>query len=115
MKDFPGFMKNPLNAILEKDQSDGIEGYVYDGKDNSQMAFWSCHINGVSEEHTHDYDEYFVVLSGQYDLIIDNKIISIFPGMEYYIPKGTPHAGKFISGTRTIHAFNGQRARRKMD
>jgi hypothetical protein len=87
MDHFPDFMKNPANAISAKSQSKGIEGYVFDGSDGSQMAFWECKADGVSAEHVHDYDEYF-------------------------IPKGLAHAGEFIAGTRTIHAFGGKRAER---
>lgn len=40
MKDFPEFMKNPTNKIDPQAQyTPGIEGYVFDGKDESQMAF----------------------------------------------------------------------------
>ncbi len=113
MKDFPDFMKNKLNAIAEGD-STGIEGYVYDGADGSQIIFWSCHEDGVSHEDVHEFDEYFIVLSGKFDLFINNKIISLTAGMEYYIPKGVFHSGEFINGTRTIHAFSGQRAKRML-
>ena len=115
MDEFPEFMKNPKNAIEAKSQSQGIEGYVFDGVDGSQMAFWQCGIDGISEEHVHDYDEYFVVLQGRYTLLIDDQKIPVSPGEEYYIPKGLSHAGEFIAGTRTIHAFGGKRANRVSD
>jgi len=47
MKDFPDFMKNPLNKIATESQyTPGIEGYVYDGADGSQMAFWTNPLGG---------------------------------------------------------------------
>lgn len=112
MNDFPQFMKNPKNAIDASSQSTGVEGYVYDGADNSQMAFWTCVVDGTSEEHVHTFDEYFVVLQGEYTLIIDNKRITIKAGEEYFIPKGLLHAGEFKAGTRTIHAFAGKKAKK---
>ena len=115
MKDFPDFMKHPLNRIDPNSQSEGIEGYVYDGLDNSQMAFWKCYKDGISKEHVHDYDEYFIVVEGQYDLIINNQKIVLTPGKEYFISKGTPHSGKFYAGTRTIHAFGGKRVLREVE
>jgi hypothetical protein len=33
-------------------------------------------------------------------------------GDEIFIPKGTPHSGDCIAGTRSIHAFGGKRAKR---
>lgn len=116
MKDFPEFMKNSKNKIASATQySKGIEGYVFDGADGSQMAFWTCALDGVSEEHSHDYDEYFIVVQGRYILIIDGRKIPVKAGQEYFIPKGVAHAGEYTAGTRTIHAFGGQRAKRAME
>jgi mannose-6-phosphate isomerase-like protein (cupin superfamily) len=112
MNDFPEFMKNPLNAIHSKSQSEGIEGYVYDGADGGQMTFWKCAVDGRSEEHVHDYDEYFIVIQGRYTLIFKERKITVLAGEEYFIPKGLPHAGEFLAGTRTIHAFGGKRTER---
>lgn len=107
-------MRNPLNAISSTSQSKGVKGYVFDGADGSQMAFFQCNASGDSAEHVHDFDEYFIVLQGQYTLIIGSERIAITAGQEYLIPKGTKHAGQFIAGTRTIHAFGGTRAERAM-
>jgi mannose-6-phosphate isomerase-like protein (cupin superfamily) len=112
LNDFPTFMKNPADAIASAAQSPGIEGYVYDGRGGGQMAFWSCLREGVSAEHVHEYDEYFVVLQGEYTLILGDEEIPVGPGQEFFISRGTPHAGRFLAGTRTIHAFGGRRAER---
>ena len=114
MNDFPPFMKNPKNKISSHSQySKGIEGYVYDGADGSQMAFWTHEIDGISQEHVHDYDEYFVVAQGKYTLLIGDKKISVGVGEEYLIPKGMTRAGEYSAGTRTIHAFGGKRVKRE--
>jgi quercetin dioxygenase-like cupin family protein len=112
MDDYPKFMKNKKNEIAEGTDRH-IVGYVYDGADGSQMIHWTCGADGVSEEHTHAYDEYMIVVQGRYDLIIKGKKIPINAGDEYYIPKGLAHAGEFIAGTRTIHCFGGKRAKRR--
>ena len=110
MKQFPEFMKNPANRIGKESQfTEGIEGFVFNGADGSQMAFWTCYENRISKEHTHEYDEYLVVVHGQYSVIIGDKEEPLRPGQEFYIPKGTPHSGKSIAGTRTIHCFGGKR------
>jgi quercetin dioxygenase-like cupin family protein len=106
-------MKDPANAISASSQSNGVEGYVFDGADGSQMAFWECGSDLTSAEHVHDYDEYFIVAQGLYTLLIDGKRIPVAAGQEYHIPKGVPHAGEAAAGTRTIHAFGGLRAKRK--
>lgn len=113
MDDFPEFMKNPANRIAKTDQATpGAEGYIYDGKGGSQMAFWTCRETAASGVHAHDYDEYMIVVQGRYTLLIDGKRIPVEAGEEYFIPKGVPHSGDVVAGTRTIHAFGGHRADR---
>ena len=42
MNDFPEFMKNPANKIDPGSQfTKRIEGYVFDGVDGSQVAYWT--------------------------------------------------------------------------
>jgi hypothetical protein len=54
MDDFPEFMKDPANRIMSSNQATpGVEGYVFDGKDGSQMAFWSCRETAASAAHVH--------------------------------------------------------------
>jgi len=116
MNDFPEFMRNPSNRIASQSQyTPGIEGYVFDGIDGSQIAIWTNRKGGISAGHTHEYDEYFVVVQGQYDVIIGGKRIPVRVGEEYFIPKGTPHGGVSLPGTRTIHAFGGKRAIREKE
>jgi quercetin dioxygenase-like cupin family protein len=113
MDEFPQFMKHPANRIATSDQATpGVEGYVFDGAEGSQMAFWTCRETAVSAPHTHDYDEYMTVLQGCYTLVIHGEKIPLGPGQEYFIPRGTPHGGEVVAGTRTIHVFGGHRADR---
>jgi quercetin dioxygenase-like cupin family protein len=113
MDDFPEFMKRPANRIATGSQATpGVEGYVFDGADGSQMAFWTCRETAVSTPHVHDYDEYMIVVQGCYTLIIDDQRIPVRAGEEYFLPKGIPHGGEVVAGTRTIHAFGGRRADR---
>ena len=113
MDGFPEFMKNPANAVATHQQSPGVTGYLFDGADGSQVVIFQCTTNGISKEHVHDFDEYFVVIQGQYTLGIEGRTFKLTAGQEYYIPKGIPHDGAFIAGTRTINAFGGRRAGRK--
>ncbi|MGA9390507.1 MAG: cupin domain-containing protein [Candidatus Sulfotelmatobacter sp.] len=113
MKEFPEFMRRPANRIVATSQAtSGVEGYIFDGVDGSQMAFWTCRETASSAPHAHDYDEYMLVVQGRYILIMDAKKIPLNAGDEYFIPRGVLHAGEVIAGTRTIHAFGGHRANR---
>jgi quercetin dioxygenase-like cupin family protein len=113
MTEFPKFMRNTANRIAMNNQATpGVEGYVFDGADGSQMAFWTCRQTAPSAPHAHDYDEYMLVVEGCYTLIVDGQRIAVKAGQEYFIPRGVQHAGEVIAGTRTIHAFGGHRADR---
>ncbi len=113
MKEYPKFMKNPANAIASHQQSAGVQGYIFDGADGSQIAVFECARDGISKEHVHDFDEYFIVVQGEYTLGLEGKRLRLKAGEEYFIPRGIPHDGAFTAGTRTINAFGGKRADRK--
>jgi quercetin dioxygenase-like cupin family protein len=113
MENFPAFMCQAANRIAAANNATpGVEGYVFDGADGSQMAFWTCGQTAPSSAHTHQFDEYMVVVQGCYTLIIDGRQIPLHSGDEYFIPKGVLHSGEAIARTRTIHAFGGHRANR---
>jgi quercetin dioxygenase-like cupin family protein len=112
MNEFPEFLRNPLNAVGSRQKSVGVEGFIYDGADGSQVVIFQCATDGISKEHVHDFDEYFAVIQGEYTLGMQGRTISLTAGQEYFIPKGIPHDGAFIAGTRTINAFGGKRAER---
>ena len=113
MTEFPEFVKQSANRIATTSQATpGVGGYVFDGADGSQMAFWTCRETATSASHVHDFDEYMLVVEGCYTLIIEGKRILIHAGEEYVIPRGVSHGGEVVAGTRTIHAFGGQRAER---
>jgi quercetin dioxygenase-like cupin family protein len=117
MDEFPEFMRRPANLIRAADRhTPGIEGYVFDGAEGSQVAFWTHEGEAVGELglDTHDFDEWLVVVQGEYTLEIDGRRRLMKPGDEALVPRGTPHAGRCGAGvTRTIHAFGGHRADRE--
>jgi len=113
MSDFPAFMKNPINRIATSSQhTPGIEGYVFDGADGSQVAFWRLERDAVTAEYVHAFDEWFLVVEGSYVLTLKGEEVRLVAGQEYFIPHGTRIAGRVTAGTRTIHAFGGRRAER---
>ena len=113
MNDFPEFMKNPINKIASESQyTNDIEGYVFDGADGSQACFWKCFQDRASTTHCHEFDEYMLVVQGEYTLIMGTERRRLLAGQEFVIPKGVTHGGECVGGTRTIHVFGGQRAKR---
>jgi len=58
MGEFPEFMKRAVNRIATSQQATpGVEGYVFDGADGSQMAFWTCRETAASATHVHEYGD----------------------------------------------------------
>lgn len=110
VRDFPSFMTGPENAIAASSRHLHVQGWVYDGADGKQVAYWKCAGAGVSEEHAHEFDEYLVVVQGQMTLLVKGERIVVEAGQEYWIEAGTPHASEHVAGTRTIHCFGGHRA-----
>ena len=100
MKTFPAFIKNFKNKIdVSQQNTDDIEGYYFQGADDSQIAFWECHADRISKTHTHPFDEYMVCISGEYTAYLNGEQIVLKPGDELYIPKGTEQWGKCKAGT----------------
>lgn len=126
MDSFPAFMRAAANRIATSSQATpGVEGYVFDGAEGSQMAFWTCAEDAMSAAHVHEYDEYMVVVQGRYTLIFYEADpsatgapaaadrLEVTTGQECFIPKGRWHSGEVTAGTRTIHCFGGRRANRQ--
>jgi len=62
------------------------------------------------KKHCHPFDEYTIVIAGQYTVCLeDGQEIVLNPGEEYFTPANTIKWGRCIANTRTIHAFGGKR------
>lgn len=113
MHEFPKFMKGAANRIASASQhTASIEGYIFDGVDGTQVAFWECRADAETAEHIHEFDEYVLVVEGCYTIIMDGKELRVEAGQECVIRRGTRISGSVVAGTRTIHMFGGHRADR---
>jgi quercetin dioxygenase-like cupin family protein len=112
MAQYPEFMRNASNAVHPEDQTEGAEGYIFDGIEGSQMIIWTAEKAISTQRHTHDYDEWFLIINGTFNGEVGGRSIELLPGEEIHIPAGTPHRGRYSSGFRSIHAFSKKRARR---
>jgi mannose-6-phosphate isomerase-like protein (cupin superfamily) len=140
MREFPEHLRNPRNRIATGSQfpegpryvrssghsvneitlvsdsrefTEDIEGYVFDGAEGSQVAFWTSREDRTSTEHAHDFDEYVLVIEGRATLILGETQVDLRAGDEYVIPKGTTQRMAVTRGTRTMHVFGGKRAERQ--
>jgi quercetin dioxygenase-like cupin family protein len=76
------------------------------------MALWTAHADRVSREHSHDFDEYVLVIQGRCAVIVGHTRTELRAGDEFVIPKGTRQSMEVAAGTRTMHVFGGKRAQR---
>ena len=113
MNEFPEFMRRPENKVQISPRAGGMEGYLFEGLDGVQMVCWMCPEGGVSPMHTHDYDEYAIVVEGLFTGTVGGEPVSMGPGDECYIPAGVPHDGSYSTGYRAIDAFGGKRVKRE--
>ena len=109
MIQFPKFMRRRCNAVKTSRQSGGMEGYLFEGADGSQMVIWQSKRGGISEMHTHDYDEYAIVVEGTFTGTVGGKKVRLRAGDECVIPAGVPHDGVYSANYRAIDAFGGRR------
>ena len=112
---FPQFMCSPSNSVVASQHAGGMEGYVFDGADGAQLVLWQCAEGGHSPMHTHDYDEYAIVVQGHFGGTIGGERVELGPGEECFIPAGVPHDGTYSANYRAIDAFGGKRVERKHD
>jgi len=97
-KGFPAFMKHPAHRIAASAQSTcGVDRFVFDGADGSQMAFWTCAQTAKSREQVHQFDEYMVVVEACYTLIIEGNKIPLRAGEQYFVPRGVRQSSGFRS------------------
>lgn len=110
MKSFPKFLKCRKDKVDPSQQyTDDIEGYYFNGKSGTQLAFWEYLTDRESGSHSHDFDEYIVCVSGEYTTLMNGEEIVLKPGNELVIAKGTEHSSKAKAGTRAIFGFSGKR------
>ncbi len=113
MKNVPEFIRIPLNRVdSEYVHTNGVEGYLFGGKDGSRAVLWTCTKNELSEEHVHEFDEYMIVIEGEYTIIVSGEETLLTSGNEYCIPKGVTHSGRIKEGTRIISIFGSKRTKR---
>lgn len=109
-------VSQPITNVIEFEASsdstlisDEIIGHIFKSCEGNQLAHWTCLKDIISDEHSHDFDEYFAVLKGRYTIYIRDKEIMLETGDEFFIPARTSHSGKMLAGTSIFHVFGGHR------
>lgn len=106
----PQFVKDEKDEIGSQSHfSKGIKGWVFEGASGHQATVWECDEDGQSQPHTHEFDEWLIVVSGEYMICSDRKRVPLAAGQQCYIPAGIKHWGVYKKHTQTINLFGGKR------
>ena len=88
---------------------EGMEGFLFTGQNGSQVVFWECTTETEVQPHSHDFDEYCLVVEGVCTEIIDGKVHVLRKGDEILIPAGKVHSARISPPYRAIDFFGGNR------
>jgi quercetin dioxygenase-like cupin family protein len=89
----------------------GMEGSLFLGRNGSQAVFWECSTEEEVGPHSHDFDEYCVVLEGVCTEVVDGVEYILEKGDEILIPAGKVHSARITPPYRAIDFFGGNRFR----
>lgn len=109
MKSFPDFVTTSMNKVPNKNPASKMNGYLFEGQDDTQIVFWECKEGGIQEEHSHTFWEYALVVEGTFEGIVGDKAVFLKAGDECVIPPGVKHSGRYSTNYRAIDAFSAKR------
>jgi len=108
---FPDIIRKPE---LEVESGwEGLKGYMFEGRDGSQVIFWECDSEIKVPPHTHNYDEYCLVIRGVCRETVEGKTTVLQRGDEMVIPAGKKHWATMGPNYRAIDFFGGPRCKYK--
>jgi len=93
---------------------EGVRGYMFEGRDGSQVIFWECDSEVKVRPHKHSFDEYCLVIEGTTKEIVEGEAKILNKGDECVIPAGKLHWSIMGPNYRAIDYFGGPRCRYKL-
>ena len=111
---FPEGMMSSLNEVPTDVDAGHMRGYLFTGRDGSQLVFWISDEGSSSSRHVHDFNEYCKIFSGTYTRIHEDGREEVFEaGSEIFFPAGEWHEGRFSKGYRALDWFEKERVKYK--
>jgi len=84
---------------------EGIKAWILQGGSH-QLVFFEFKADTQVPEHSHDYDQWGMLIEGKMNLIVNGKTRICEKGHEYVIPTGAKHYATFQSKTRVMDFFS---------
>lgn len=101
---FPDSIKESLPKALSTIIPE-LSGWVLNGE-KCQVVFWEVEKGFDSEPHSHDHDEWGIVVSGTCELTIEGHTRLYETGEEFFIPGGKAHKSKMSDNYRAVDFFS---------
>ena len=102
MRDFPQVIKNLPEAELP---FKGVKAWFIQGEKH-QLVFFEMEANALVPEHSHDYDQWGIVVEGRMELTFSGNSRIFVKGDDYLIPAKAKHSAKFLTRVRVIDFFS---------
>jgi len=83
----------------------GIKAHILQGE-RHQLVFFEMQPSALVPEHSHEYDQWGMVIEGKIELTIDDKTRICKKGDEYVIPAHAKHRATFLSKSRVMDFFS---------
>jgi quercetin dioxygenase-like cupin family protein len=95
-----------ITCLPEADiQFEGVKAWILQAN-TRQLVFFEFEADAKVPEHSHDYDQWGMVIDGKMKLTINDKPRICEKGDEYLIPAGAKHFARFLRRTRVMDFFS---------
>ena len=83
----------------------GVKAWILQGEKH-QLVFFEMETYALVPEHSHDYAQWGMVITGRMELTISGKTRTCEKGDEYVIPARAKHSATFQTKTRVMDLFS---------
>ena len=93
-----------LNSVEEKEI---VPGYFakFIHSENMTIVYWNIKAGSALPAHSHPHEQISLVLSGEFELTVDEKSFVMKANHCYSIPSGVSHSGKAITDCKIVDTF----------
>jgi len=98
----------PILDLSTIESREIIPGYFvkFIHSDSMTIAHWEIKAGNAMPDHSHHHEQVVNLIQGEFQLILNNEVKTLTPGMVVVIPPDVPHAGKAITDCSIIDVFH---------
>ena len=102
--DFEKIFADLPNVLFPYDKTLPVRGWLVQGP-KQQVVFWHSKVSYASEEHTHPYAEWGIVITGWCDIITPDGKRRYNAGDVFHLEPSVPHASVTSDEYRSMDVF----------